>query len=316
MSNTDTNTGAQAGNTEAPAMPSLLTRAVSKLFSPSRAPVLEPARAFLASCDDPAELDRKADAYGEEAAGIERVQNRDRSGTYGMRTPERWEDGIEAGNRIRELSIMAGQFRSKAAKIRAEAEWRRQRAEDGPRIKAAAREAEGKRKAERGLYDRLAADLAGKVSAREQIEAKDKRLVDRVAAAEVARTAAIERQAGELLADDSAALASGEVAGLAADLQAMAAARGLLSKQIEAARAAEDAARSAAEAQRRACLAAAEACIAARLALREYESRELLEEWAAVRLLQGLGLTGHRAVLIDERATEAAAEALRAEFGS
>lgn len=313
--NTNTITEA-APDAVAEAAPSLLSRMVSKLVGPNRAPVLEPARAFLASCDDPAELDRKADADGEEAAAIERVRNRERGNSAGLRTPERWEDGIEAGNRILELSISAGQCREKAAKIRAAAEWRRQRVEDGPRIKTATKDAEAKRKTERGLYERLVADLAGRVSAREQAEAKDKRLADRFSAADVAHAAAIERQAGELLADDSAALASGEVAGLAADKQAMTAARALLAKQLEGLRAAESGARSAAEAQRRAYLAAVEACIAARLALREYEGRELLEEWAAVRLLQGVGPTPHRAVLIDGRAAEAAAEALREEFGS
>lgn len=297
------------------AVPSLLSRAMSKLFGANEGTFLERHQLFLQGCDDPAELVRKADEHHEEAGAITAVRNRERpTGVMGMQSPEKWEDSNDAFNHVHELKFASGQLRDKAGRIIAEAKWRDQRAAHVGLVKAAVKETETRKKAARDLADRAAAANRRAIDTRADAEAKSARLTTRIDATRAAYQAAIDNQAGALLADDGAALATGEVAGLAADLQALERAQTLGAKHVASLRSAEAEARAAAEAAHRELLSASVAHAEARLALRDHADRELFEEWAALHLLQGNGVTTHRSVLIDARAIEDRAAALRAEF--
>lgn len=297
------------------AVPLLLSRAMSKLFGTNEGTFLERHQSFLQGCDDPAELVRKADEHHEEAGAITAVRNRERpAGAMGAQSPEKWEDGIEAFNHVHELKIAIGQLREKAGRITAEAKWREQRAAHAGLVKAAVKETETRKKSARDVADRAAAAYRRAINTREDAEAKSARLVARIDVTRDAHHAAIDNQAGAILADDGAALATGEVAGLAADLQALERAQTLGAKQVASLRSAEAEAKAAAEAAHREWLSASVAHAEARLALRDHADRELFEEWAALRLLQGFGDTPHRAVMIDAKAVMERAAAIRAEF--
>jgi hypothetical protein len=297
------------------AVPSLLSRIRSALFGSDEGPFLDRHSSFLASCADPAALRRKADEYRDEQSAIERVRNRERpAGAYGLRTAEKWEDGVEAFNQLREFSIAIGQLVDKAARIEAERKWRDQRAADAGELKSALKGAAATDKA----MTEAAAVAAGldrqRLADYEAMVAKLARLADRRAAVTALMATDVDGGANRLLSDDAAELVTDDAARRAAELQTIDRAVTLGNIELDRLDHARGESKAAAWAAHRAMLAAKADHIKARMALRDHEGRELAEEWAALRLLQGLGGTTHYSILIDEKAVEERAAALRAEF--